>query len=330
MFSFEYIHSSYSRMMEDLAARLNVRPKDNWVFFPEDIASGYYRFLQLPNGLDVNIINCRMNTDWLIHRKSDEEEYYTLRFDELTVEKEISIGIDTDVVERKKETVAVAYLTSSLFDWYYHGTKGTFFKGINILIPKEWLGKLMGIELFDDILPAYLALKSRSFNMEPLDKVYYELMNEVMQEDHDSPLPNLYIHNRVQLLMERFFTRIHSRVSLADVQSNIKHDDIYTVLKIEKLLTGNFSDKPRSIEELSRKATMSSTKLKKIFKSVFGLPIYEYYQQKRMQRAGELLATGKYSLKQVAEKIGYSNINNFSTAFKKHMKQDPSTFSNTG
>lgn len=330
MFSFEYIHSSYSRMMEDLAARLNVRPKDNWVFFPEDIASGYYRFLQLPNGLDVNIINCRMNKDWLIHRKSDEEEYYTLRFDELTVEKEISIGIDTDVVERKKETVAVAYLTSSLFDWYYHGTKGTFFKGINILIPKEWLGKLMGIELFDDILPAYLALKSRSFNMEPLDKVYYELMNEVMQEDHDSPLPNLYIHNRVQLLMERFFTRIHSRVSLADVQSNIKHDDIYTVLKIEKLLTGNFSDKPCSIEELSRKATMSSTKLKKIFKSVFGLPIYEYYQQKRMQRAGELLATGKYSLKQVAEKIGYSNINNFSTAFKKHMKQDPSTFSNTG
>ncbi|MBK8087016.1 MAG: helix-turn-helix transcriptional regulator [Chitinophagaceae bacterium] len=328
MFSFEYIHSSYSRMMEDLAARLNVKPKDNWLFFPEDIASGYYRFLQLPNGLDVNIINCRMNRDWLIHRKSDEEEYYTLRFDELTVEKEISIGIDTDVVERKKETIAVAYLTSSLFDWYYHGTKGTFFKGINILIPKEWLGKLMGIELFDDILPAYLALKSRSFNMEPLDKIYYELMNEVMQEDHDSPLPNLYIHNRIQLLMERFFTRIHSRVSLADVQSNIKHDDIYTVLKIEKLLTGNFSDKPRSIEELSRKATMSSTKLKKIFKSVFGLPIYEYYQQKRMQKAGELLATGKYSVKQVAEKIGYSNMNNFSTAFKKHMKQDLSTFIN--
>ena len=49
-------------MMEDLAARLNVKPKDNWLFFPEDIASGYYRFLQLPNGLDVNIINCRIKT----------------------------------------------------------------------------------------------------------------------------------------------------------------------------------------------------------------------------------------------------------------------------
>lgn len=327
MYSFEFIHSSYSKLIQDFAASLGVKVEDNMFFFPEEKASGYYRIFQLPNGLYVNIINCKINTDWFVRRKRVGDEYYILHFDELIVEREISIGIGEDVLEKKKETIAVAYLTSSLFDWYYLGTKGTVYKGVNILIPKEWLGKLMGIELFDDILPAYIALKSRSFNMEPLDKVYYELMNEIMQEDPDTPLPQLYIQNRVQLLMERFFTRIHSRVSLADVQSNIKRDDIYTVLNIEKMLVENFSDKPRSIEELSRKATMSSTKLKKLFKSVFGLPIYEYYQQKRMQLAGELLTTSKYSVKQVAEKIGYSNMSNFTTAFKKHMKQEPSKFS---
>lgn len=326
MFSFEYIHSSYSQMIKELAAALHVKLKDNLLFFPEEIASGFFRVLQIPGGLDVNIVNCTMNTDWFVRRKKDEHEYYTLRFDELVVDKNISIGIDNDVLEKEKETIAVAYLTSSLFDWYYLGTKGTRFKAVNILIPKEWLGKLMGIELFDDILPAYLALKSRSFTMEPLDKGYYDLMNEIMQEDLVSPLPKLHLQNRIQLLMERFFTRIHSRVSLADVQSNIKHEDIYTVLRIEKLLVENFTDKPRSIEELSRKATMSSTKLKKIFKSIFGVPIYEYYQQKRMQQAGELLIKGTYSIKEVAEKVGYSNMGNFKTAFKKHMKQEPSKF----
>ncbi|TWI79433.1 AraC-like DNA-binding protein [Lacibacter cauensis] len=328
MFSFEYIHTSYSDMINDLAVQLGVKTKDNWLFFPEDVASGYYRVLQLSNGLDVNIINCRINKDWLLRRKSDDTEYYTLRFDELTLEKNIKIGIDADVVEKQKETVAVAYLTSSLFDWFYHGTKGTTFKAVNILIPKAWLGKLMGIEVFDDILPAYIALKSRSFNMEPLDTVYYQLMKEIMQEDPDMPFPHLYIENRVQLLLERFFTRIHSRVSLADVETNIKQDDIYTVFKIEKLLVENFSEKPKSIEELSRRATMSSTKLKKIFKSVYGVPIYEYYQQKRMQRAGELLSTGKYSVKQVAGIIGYSNMSNFTIAFKKYMNQEPSEFTN--
>ena len=265
MFSFEYIHSSYKQMIKELAAALHVKLKDNWLFFPEEIASGYCRVLQIPGGLDVNIVNCTMNTDWFVRRKKDEHEYYTLRFDELVVDNNISIGIDNDVLEKEKETIAVAYLTSSLFDWYYLGTKGTRFKAVNILIPKEWLGKLMGIELFDDILPAYIALKSRSFTMEPLDKGYYDLMNEIMQEDLVSPLPELHLQNRIQLLMERFFTRIHSRVSLADVQSNIKHEDIYTVLRIEKLIVENFTDKPRSIDDLSRKATMSSTKLKKIF-----------------------------------------------------------------
>ncbi|MBY0476102.1 MAG: AraC family transcriptional regulator [Chitinophagaceae bacterium] len=326
MFSFEYTHSSYSQMIVDLAKALQTRVKDNWLFFPEEVASGYYRVLQLPNGLDVNVIKCRINDDWFVHRKRDTSEYYTLRFDELVVEKEIAIGIDTDVVRKQHETVAVAYLTSSLFDWYYHGTKGTVFKGVNILIPKEWLGKLMGIEMFDDILPAYLALKSRSFTMEPLDQTYHELMNEIMQEEYDSPLPDLFVQNRIQLLLERFFTRIHSRVSLADVLSNIKHDDIYTVLKIEQILTESFSEKPKSIDQLSKKAMMSSTKLKKLFKSVFGLPIYEYYQQKRMQRAGELLSNGSNSVKQVAEKVGYSNLSNFTMAFKKHMKQDPEKF----
>ena len=326
MFSFEYIHSSYKQMIKELAAALHVKLKENWLFFPEEIASGYYRVLQIPGGLDVNIVNCTMNTDWFVRRKKDEHEYYTLRFDELVVDNNISIGIDNDVLEKEKETIAVAYLTSSLFDWYYLGTKGTRFKAVNILIPKEWLGKLIGIELFDDILPAYIALKSRSFTMEPLDKGYYDLMNEIIQEDLVSPLPELHLQNRIQLLMERFFTRIHSRVSLADVQSNIKHEDIYTVLRIEKLIVENFTDKPRSIEELSRKATMSSTKLKKIFKSIFGVPIYEYYQQKRMQQAGELLIIGAYSLKEVAEKVGYSNMGNFKTAFKKHMKEEPSKF----
>ncbi|MFT3846949.1 MAG: AraC family transcriptional regulator [Lacibacter sp.] len=329
MFLFEYTHSNYRDLLQDAAEKLQVKIKDGWLFFPEELGSGYAHVLQIANGIDVLILNCSFYHDWMLHRKASSEEYYTLRFDELTVEKDIRVGIGTDVVEKKKEKVAVAYLTSSLFDWYYHGTKGTTFKAVDILLSKEWLGKLMGVQLFDDILPAYVELKSRSFNMEPLDKVYYELMNEIMQEEPDTALPLLYIQNRVQLLLERFFTHIHSRVSLADVHSVIKQEDIYTVLRIEKLLTENFSDKPKSIEELSRKATMSSTKLKKLFKSVFGMPIYEYYQQKRMQRAGELLSTGKYSVKQVSEIIGYSNISNFNTAFKKHMKQEPSTFYNS-
>ncbi len=326
MFSLEYTFTNANQMLQALASKLNVTPKENWVFFPPEIADGYFRIMQLPNGLDISIVNCKANTNWLLYRKSDTKEYYTLRFDELQVPDKLSIGIDHDKVEKKKETIGVVYLTSSLFDWHYLGTKGTIFKGISIIISKEWLGKLMGFDLLDNILPVYIDLKSRNFNMEPLDKVYKQMLNEVVEEDSPSLFPKLHITNMIQMLIERFFTRIHSRVSLADVQTHLKQHDIYVMLQIEQMLIEDFALKPKSIDMLSRKAAMSSTKLKKMFKTVFGLPVYEYYQQKRMRRAGELLATGTFSVKQVSELVGYTNISNFTTAFKKQMKVPPNEF----
>ncbi len=61
---------------------------------------------------------------------------------------------------------------------------------------------------------------------------------------------------------------------------------------------------------------MSATKFKNLFKAVYGTPVYEYYQQKRMQQAADLLSRG-LSLKEAGLKVGYNNISNFSAAFKK-------------
>lgn len=43
-----------------------------------------------------------------------------------------------------------------------------------------------------------------------------------------------------------------------------------------------------------------------------------------MQKANELLLSGKYTVKHVAEAVGYINTSNFITAFKKHYKKLPS------
>jgi AraC-like DNA-binding protein len=68
---------------------------------------------------------------------------------------------------------------------------------------------------------------------------------------------------------------------------------------------------------------MSSTKLKKSFKSMYGDSIYSYYQKQRLQKANELLLTEKYSVKQAANAVGYTNIANFTLAFKKQFHKAP-------
>ena len=73
---------------------------------------------------------------------------------------------------------------------------------------------------------------------------------------------------------------------------------------------------------------MSSTKFKNLFKSVYGLPVYEYYQKKRMQQAAILLAEDQLSIKQIGQKLGYSNIGNFALAFKKQYLMSPQEYRN--
>ncbi|MBX9782502.1 MAG: helix-turn-helix transcriptional regulator [Chitinophagaceae bacterium] len=323
MFTFEYTYPDYELLIGAIAEKMNTRLKEGWLFIPPEYAKGYIRFIKLPNGLQVNIINFTATTDWFFHRIKSDTEYYTLRFDQITTSGNLEVGIGEDKVERTNQTLAIAYLTSSLNDWHYHATTGTTIKGVNVLVSKEELGQQLGIDVLENILPAYISLKSRSVTMEPLDSYYMELMNEIMAEEPDTAFPDLYVMNRVQLLAERFFSRIRTRVEIADVESKLKTDDITVIMEVEKFMLHDFSKKPPSINQLSRKAAMSATKFKNLFKAVYGTPVYEYYQQKRMQKAAGMLGTGKYSVKEAAASVGYNNTSNFSAAFKKQYKIMP-------
>ncbi len=326
MFRFEYTYTDYEQLIEAMADEMGTHLRNGWLYFPPAFANGFIRYVKLPNGMQVNIINCTVNTDWYFRRKASKEEYYTLRFDTLTVPDKIEVGIAEDKLERKNDVFSLAYLTSSIYDWYYHAAHGSRLIGVNILITKEELARQLGIDVVERILPLYIALKSRSLNMEQQDSGYKQLIDQIMTEDPDTPFPELYITNRVQLLVERFFTKIKAKADLASFEVNFKTDDIQTIREIEQLMVEDFSKKPPSINDLSRKAAMSATKFKNLFKVVYGTPVYEYYQRRRMQVAAELLSATDESVKEVAAKVGYHNISNFTTAFKKQFNQLPQEY----
>src|SRR5258708_31221820 len=125
--------------MNELAQRLNVPVENNRLVFPERIASGSLTFVKLPNGIHVNIINCRMNQDWLICRKKIREEYYILRFHELTIPDTLEIRIGKQRLKESNTTRSIAYLTNTLSNWAYLGAKATSYKAIDELFDAVWL-----------------------------------------------------------------------------------------------------------------------------------------------------------------------------------------------
>lgn len=323
MFRFNYNYTDYELLMRDLAGRLQVTISDNRIDFPVHFAEGYCYFIKLPNGVHANVIAAHLHTDVMLYRTPVEAEYYTLRFDEFVSPGRMSISIGDSQSEEENTSQAIAYLTSSRFNWSMFASAGTVFNSVNILFSREWLAKYLGLKTVEECLPQYLKMSALRFNNEVLDSEYKRLLKEITEVDEAHPIRLAYLQNRILLLIERFFTRLISRLKDTE-EDGLPTEDINRMVELEKELTRDLFRKPPTIAALAKMLTISETKLKKDFKKVFGIPPYEYYQKARMQAAREQLLSGNYSVKQVALSLGYANLSNFSIAFRKQFGLLPS------
>lgn len=79
-----------------------------------------------------------------------------------------------------------------------------------------------------------------------------------------------------------------------------------------------------TLEGLAKKFGTNIQTLKTCFKSTFNIGVFAYFQQLRMDQALMMLRDQKLSILEVAEWLGYSHQNHFSSAFKNHFGFPPS------
>lgn len=96
------------------------------------------------------------------------------------------------------------------------------------------------------------------------------------------------------------------------------------IYKAEKLLLQNLTNSFPGIEQLAREVGVSATKLKTSFKQVFGKTIFQYFQEKQMLMAKEILLENKIKIKDLAKSMGYENASKFSASFRKQTGKLPS------
>ena len=88
-------------------------------------------------------------------------------------------------------------------------------------------------------------------------------------------------------------------------------------------------DSQFTLSVLSEKLDLSSGYLSIMFKKNFGIPFQDYLLQKRMEKAKLLLLTTELKNYEIAEQVGFEDVNYFITKFKKYYQITPKQYRET-
>jgi AraC-like DNA-binding protein len=123
---------------------------------------------------------------------------------------------------------------------------------------------------------------------------------------------NLWYHSKVlQLMVDFFFERRGADELFCDRQKRLARDRADRAIAILKQRLSA----PPGLEELGREAGCSPYHLSRTFSQVTGMTIPQYMRKLRMERAAELLRSGRFNVTEAALEVGYSSLSHFSQAF---------------
>ena len=123
--------------------------------------------------------------------------------------------------------------------------------------------------------------------------------------------PLWYAAKVLELMAEFFFERRGEDELFCDRQKRLareRADRVITILR--KRL-----DETVSLKEIGREVGCSPFHLSRTFSAETGMTISQYLRRLRMERAAELLRSGKFNVTEAAMAVGYSSLSYFSQAF---------------
>ena len=309
---FSIRHHNYSDFVHGIAGAFDVEIKNNEFEVPESLGNGFVKGVDLGNGLSVLMAETSLRHSLVLEVGTVDEEFYVLNFQESNPETD-------DVKDQQPEDSIFlqtgVYLRSSLDSAQYYLPAGHL-RSVSVIMPLTWMQHFAEQSESGIMLEHLRSIPFRKHHLQLMDTEYRIIISKLFNPELKTPLRELFIGNRIMLLIEKFFTKHYLGLS-AEKEKQLTAEELERLAEVEnKLVNGLFEETP-TIDDLAKMAAMSATKLKRSFKSIFGLPVYEYYQKHRMHVAKDILLTGKYTVKQVGQKVGYQNISHFAAAFKK-------------
>jgi AraC-like DNA-binding protein len=194
-------------------------------------------------------------------------------------------------------------------------------------IQRQALSSLLRIDRASGPLETILHRNTSFFYHEKMHPEVQRILKQISEIRDQNKLSSLYYGIKIRELIYFLSGKLLDR--RAGKQNPVNKSDIDKLNEIRTAMLADLGLRPK-LNSLSKMAGMSETKMKQLFRQIFGDTIYNYYQHERMQEAGFLLKHAGYSVSEAGYRLGFSNLSHFSRLFEKHYGITPKKYALAG
>ena len=330
IFALKIVIYDHSKAMEErieerdplsvFADMLSTTVNDGKVIVPAEKGSGYFKGIMLDNFAGLLFFNYHLNDSLIYQQQHQDEEvperlekysYLLFQFrgcladDSLSINQRavqistMSINMEEDVISGKDRADLFITINS------------------NHLVQK---------------IPNYNEsplLKSILFNERPLffERSISKQIQSLITEIKECNVPSCFLPYFLSTKVDELICRLLISLTERSEQTTypIHPNDLKKIYFVRDTILSNLHVPP-VIRNLAKEACMSETKLKRLFKQVFGDSIFHYYEIRRIQKAAELLKVGTRTVSDVGYTLGFTNLSHFSRIFERVIGMKPKAY----
>ena len=200
---------------------------------------------------------------------------------------------------------------------------------ITVFFNKQWMMNNLGLDLnfakssFRDFINS-----NKAFVIWPEINVDYKLLFPEIKQHFlnfraDKKMNLLSLKSRAYKLIQDF-VEMYEEQKINPDDLDLKDEQRDLMQRVENYLQNNLTKKFEGIEAIADHFKISETKLKNDFRRIYGQPIYQYFNERQMLFAKNVLQAKELQIKELAYIFGYDTPGKFSKAFKRHIGILPS------
>ncbi|WP_281612810.1 AraC family transcriptional regulator [Flammeovirga sp. SubArs3] len=305
------------------ASHLEVTKKENKVVVDNNKAKGYIEAIAFEE-LDVLKLELYLKQDLPFrHPNLGHLPYIRMSFlmplEEKIVEQKKDVQDPTELYEYSESGYGV-YVTNSS-------------RSFKIDFKKRPQLRILELRISKDLFRSFTSQSKKLQNLMPQDD-YFVVFEELDPKGRwmfdtvfSTTEKDYYYLERIKTttfgLLTHFFICVNSREVIE--ASNKYPFNMDAVLQTQNYLYEN-SDRVVTINEVSKEVGLSESRLRYLFKQVFGVSIMSYHQDVRLHQSKEILKSLKVPISAIALDFGFNSASHYTTSFKKKFKLTPKEF----